>query len=106
MRFECDCCGACCQAFPIFASSEDAVREPRIAAETRLLPEHLQQPTWRYQLHPLPFLQTCGFLDEDNRCGIYSTRPDVCRNFAAGNPQCQDARARKGLPPLQGGSEP
>jgi len=23
----------------------------------------------------------CAFLDENNRCKIYNTRPDVCRNY-------------------------
>src|SRR5262249_33577149 len=37
--YECDGCGACCRTFPIFASSADAAREPRIAAEGRKLPQ-------------------------------------------------------------------
>jgi Fe-S-cluster containining protein len=98
--YECDGCGVCCGAFPIFASKMDADREPRIVAETRLLPRSLAQPGWSRQLFPLPFLETCGFLDKAKRCTIYATRPDVCREFAAGGPQCQQARAGAGLAPL------
>ena len=63
-------------------------------------PDHLTTPTWRFQLYPLPFQETCSFLDDQSRCTIYSTRPDVCRDFSAGGDQCQTARIRNGLPPL------
>ncbi len=99
--YECDCCGACCGSYFIFASAEDARREPRIIAEARQLPASQATPEYQYHLYPLPFLEACGFLGEDRRCSIYETRPDVCRQFAAGDHQCQLARERKGLPPLQ-----
>jgi Fe-S-cluster containining protein len=99
--YECDGCGACCSAYLIFASESDAVREPRIADEGRKLADHLATPTWAYQIFPLPFHETCCFLGEDARCTIYSTRPDVCRAFAAGDDPCQNARRRAGLPPLE-----
>jgi Fe-S-cluster containining protein len=97
---ECDGCGACCRTFPIFAADADANRERRIAAEGRSLPSHLATERWRFQLFPLPFHDTCCFLDAGSRCTIYPTRPDVCREFAAGGEQCQAARSRIGLPPL------
>ncbi len=100
-EYECDGCGACCSgAFPIFVSKMDADREPRVAAETRLLPRSLAQPGWSRQLFPLPFLETCGFLDQAKRCTIYQTRPQVCRDFPAGGVQCQQARAKMGQLPL------
>jgi hypothetical protein len=49
---------------------------------------------------PPPFHETCCFPDEAARCTIYASRPAVCGALAAGGPQCQDARARAGLPPL------
>lgn len=98
--YECDGCGACCQTFPIFAAEADTVREPRIAQESRKLPDSLGSPSWRYQLYPLPFHQSCCFLDHDQRCTIYPTRPDVCRKFEAGSQQCHEARERLGIAPL------
>jgi hypothetical protein len=98
--YECDGCGACCGAFHIFASDSDVEREPRIARHARRLPASQETAEWKYQLFPLPFLQACDFLDADNRCEIYATRPDVCRAFAAGGNQCQLARERRGLPVL------
>jgi Fe-S-cluster containining protein len=99
--YECDCCGACCQTFPIFASDADAQREPRIADEGRRLPPSLMSDQWHYRLFPLPFLDACCFLGDDKRCTVYATRPDVCRRFTAGEDQCQAARQRRGLPPLE-----
>jgi Fe-S-cluster containining protein len=99
--YECDGCGVCCRSYLIFASEADATREPRIADEGRKLAEHLATPEWVYQLFPLPFHQACCFIDESARCTIYEGRPDVCRAFAAGGDQCQAARLRAGLPPLE-----
>ena len=84
----------CCRSYLIFASEPDAAREPRIAGEGRRLASHLATPRWTFQLFPLPFHETCCFLDESARCTIYESRPDVCRAFAAGDSQCQDARSR------------
>jgi Fe-S-cluster containining protein len=106
---ECDGCGACCRTFPIFATREDAAREPRLAAESRpVRPPEAQAPAgaWAFQLYPLPFHSACCFLDAENRCGIYATRPQVCRDFPAGGDLCQQARAAEGLPPLPGSMVP
>lgn len=96
-EYTCNSYGACCRTFPIFAAAPDAQREPRIQSEARRLPESLATPEWTYQLFPLPFHETCCFLNGENRCTIYATRPDVCREFAPGSPQCQEARTRRGL---------
>ena len=99
--YECDSCGACCRTFPIFASTSDIEREPRIQMEGRKLPDYLATPDWSVQLYPLPFHETCCFLNSGCHCTIYSSRPDVCRRFAAGSSQCQEARARQQFPQLQ-----
>ena len=98
---ECDGCGACCRTFPIYATSADAAREPRLAAEALPIRGPNAPPdAWALRLYPLPFQDACGFLDVDRRCGIYATRPQVCREFLAGGDLCQQARAAEGLPPL------
>ncbi len=99
--YECDLCGACCKTRPVLVSEEDARREPRILHEGRRLAEHLRTPDWVYRLHPLPFHKACCFLGADERCAIYATRPTPCREFEAGTPDCQEVRARVGLPPLE-----
>lgn len=43
----------------------------------------------------------CTFLDGDNRCSIYPTRPNVCVGMLPGDRQCQDVRNAEGLPRLE-----
>ena len=95
--YDCENCGACCRCFPIFASEADAAREPKIRQETRALEPHLVTKDKAYQMHPLPFLESCAFLKEDQLCRIYATRPEVCRRFEAGSAQCIEARERMGV---------
>ncbi len=95
--YDCMACGACCRCFPIFASATDAQREPRIQRETRKLEDHLVTEDKAYQMYPLPFLEQCAFLKDDQLCQIYETRPAVCRRFEAGSAQCIEARQRKGI---------
>lgn len=95
--YDCENCGACCRCFPIFASEADAARAPAIREEGRKLESYLATEDKAYQLHPLPFLESCAFLKEDQLCRIYKTRPEVCRRFEAGSPQCIEARARVGI---------
>ena len=75
----------------------DAAREPAIRRETREVEPHLASEHKAYQMHPLPFLQQCAFLKEDQLCRIYATRPAVCRRFEAGSDQCKEARERFGI---------
>ena len=93
----CRRCGACCRTFPIFASDEDARREERVRSEALELKPWLKSGRWAWQLHPLPFHERCCFLDEEARCAIYATRPQVCREFEPGSAQCLEARRRAGF---------
>jgi Fe-S-cluster containining protein len=104
--YECDGCAACCGTYAIFASREDAQREPRIAAETQELAAWLETPEWAYRLFPLPFHEACCFLDDEGRCTIYATRPQICREFAAGSEDCQRVRSLRGLAPLAPAQSP
>jgi Fe-S-cluster containining protein len=99
-RYECDLCGACCKTWRVMASAEDAAREPRIVREGKKLPPGTATGYWEYQLFKLPFHEGCCFLGPENKCGIYETRPGVCRGFTAGSDRCQEARAAWGLMPL------
>ena len=60
-----------------------------------------ETPKWSYRLFPLPFHEACCFLDDEARCTIYPTRPQVCREFAAGSEDCQRVRSLRGLAPLE-----
>ena len=98
----CDRCGACCQTFPVLVSIGDAERQPRIREEALQVKPWQRTDEWEFQLHPLPFQRGCIFLGEDNLCSTYESRPAVCRRFAAGSPECLEARSRIGLQPLPG----
>ena len=95
--YDCENCGACCRCFPIFASEADAAREPAIWRETRKVEPHLATEHKAYQMYPLPFLQQCAFLEEDQLCRIYATRPATCRRFEAVSDLCREARIRQGI---------
>ena len=84
-------CGAFCSCFPIFASEADAAREPAIRRETSEIEPHLATEHKAYLMHPLPFLEQCAFLKEDQLCPIYATRLAVCSRFEAGSFQCKEA---------------
>jgi uncharacterized protein len=99
--YDCDECGACCRSFPIFVTDIDVRREPRIAVEAKRLPPGHNLAGWSHQLFPLAFHEQCCFLDGMDRCEIYGSRPQVCRDFEAGDSLCQDARRQHGIPPLE-----
>jgi Fe-S-cluster containining protein len=77
-------CGLCCGGWPIVATDEDARRQPLILDCSRNgQGQHLlNQPGG-----------PCRFLQKDKtglaHCGIYSTRPEVCRRF-----DCQGVQGR------------
>ena len=97
-KYDCTDCGACCQCFPIFASEDDAAKEPKIQEEGIRVDNFLRKSNLvAYRIYPLPFLETCAFLKEDKLCRIYDTRPEVCRKFQPGSDQCIEARRRKGI---------
>jgi hypothetical protein len=86
--FDCDSCGACGKTLPIFAAD----RESRIRRESLPLADHVAKPDYCHRLFPLPFHETCCFLDEESRCTI--TPPD--RTSAGGLPPGASNARRRG----------
>lgn len=96
--YDCESCGACCRCYPIFALEGDALREPQIAKNGIRCDDFLgKKGEVAYRLHPLPFLDACAFLGDDQLCRIYETRPELCRRFEPGSSQCVEARERVGV---------
>lgn len=95
--FDCTDCGACCRCYPIFARESDVRREPEIARVGVKVEQFLGKDETAYRLFPLARGNGCGFLGADQLCGIYETRPEVCRRFSAGSEQCIRARERVGV---------
>ena len=108
-RYECDQCGACCKGtLVVEADCLDFEREPKIKnadpyyrdktiEETR----ELLSDESRVILLAAGENRPCPMLDCNNRCTIYPSRPNNCVAMEAGDDQCQSARSRLGLPPLE-----
>lgn len=107
MRTEYDCadCGLCCTNYggTLFFYEEDFARweqesEQNILRRLPVLNENgwasgWRSPQTRKEEADCPFLAT----EEGYRCGIYATRPLVCRHFANGGSACRELRAKHGL---------
>ena len=98
-RYECDGCGECCRFKLVDVFEVDVLREPRVGEQMSTL----REPGLDGEIGYLNCGSggRCCFLDRENRCGIYPTRPIVCVLFPAGGDQCQEVRHVAGLPPLE-----
>ena len=97
--YECDGCGVCCRTKLVDVFEEDLLREPRVGPQM----QPLREPGLDGEIGYLNCLDggACSFLDGENRCGIYPTRPVVCVLFPAGSEECQEARQTFGLSRLE-----
>ncbi len=110
-RYDCDQCGSCCNGHLLVEAYElDALREPRLlSAEVRVSMQELLAQDLMCELENEGRClvisggpdKPCKFLDSDNRCAIYPTRPNVCVGMLPGDRQCQEARSAEGLSPLK-----
>lgn len=103
--YDCDHCGACCEGpFIIEADELDVMREPRLLdADPHHRGKTVEQMLEDMQ-EGMAVILGCGgpcAFHADSRCSIYPTRPNCCVGLQPGDEQCQEARACKGLPPLE-----
>ncbi len=108
-RYECDCCGACCQGHLIVETDIiDMLREPKLAeadphyagkSPAQVL-EILHEEIGKAVVIACGTNRPCPFLNSECRCSIYPTRPNDCVAMQAGDEQCQRAREAAGLEPL------
>ena len=110
LNHECDQCGACCKGrLLVEAYALDLRREPKllqasIGSWTAEMPMQTAMEELDQEGKCIIIAggeNACRFLSEDNRCGIYPTRPNVCVAMRAGDEQCQESRETAGLPPLE-----
>jgi hypothetical protein len=110
MTPECQRCGACCHGLDVLLTGAEAdyfESDSRRLALTVLYPRVGATALRFMRRHPdadrcVTLLGTLG----NCRCGIYTHRPLLCREFQAGSEDCQTARRRLGLSaeePLQRG---
>ena len=97
--YECDGCGACCRTKLVDVFEENLLREQKLGPQM----QPLREPGLDGEIGYLTGLSggACPFLNGDNRCGIYPTRPVVYVFFPAGSDDCQEARQTFGLPSLE-----
>jgi len=92
----CQGCGACCSYssnWPRFTTEEDAALDR--------IPQNLvneKQSGMRCDGNRCSALS--GQIGEATSCLIYADRPEVCRICLPGDPECNMARKRHGLPAL------
>ena len=121
MTYDCRSCGACCvgdmddgYGYGFATVSTDDVKRMSRAVRARLHRDRLTFPAWATEEgegaeHQLStptivtdeFGKSCAFLrgtpGRRVSCGIYETRPDVCRRYKPGGIGCRTARAELGL---------
>lgn len=97
--YECDGCGACCRTKLVDVFEEDLLREPRLKEPMTVL----REPGIDYEIGFINCITNgaCPFLDPENRCSIYPTRPVACVIFPAGSEDCQAARKALNISPLE-----
>lgn len=89
IAFACHGCGDCCKGSTIILSPFDLARLSARAGES---PRSIVKERCAVLKHPQTNLPTvmletipkCSFLDEANRCTVYSDRPLVCRGYPLG----------------------
>ena len=97
--FKCDQCGMCCQSLFIFIGPEDLQREPRLrkaVSPLKNLPEEQElfgEFSNKYLLSA-GWAIPCPFLDDNNLCTIYETRPENCRNWEPDKNWCRSIRRK------------
>jgi Fe-S-cluster containining protein len=99
---DCRTCGACCYGDTMWvhlvADDDDRLGEERVRRLT-VLTEHGRGFFARSM--KMSGGRCVAFSEKlaDGGCGcsIYQVRPEICRDFAAGSPDCLAARARRGI---------
>lgn len=98
MTLDCTTCGACCVwETPMFAGCT-AADVARLGGRALVLetPEGRAMAT-----EPAVGGHRCralvGFVGAQVACAVYDARPDSCRGFEVGGPDCRRSRARAGM---------
>jgi uncharacterized protein len=99
---DCRACGACCHGdemwVHVMAVDDQRLGEPAVRSLT-VLTRHGRG----YFARSMKMVdgRCVAYRDrlDDGGCGcsIYDVRPDICRDFRAGSPDCHAARRRRGL---------
>lgn len=88
-----DCleCGACCEDNEVLVFEVDRRRFADAGRLDLLKPPYARRTDGKLVLTLLPN-KKCRHIARDNKCGIYSFRPDACRDFPVASECCLYAR--------------
>jgi uncharacterized protein len=93
-KTELDClkCGACCKDNEVVLFKEDVARFQEGGRPDLLKPPFSRRTDGKLVLTLLPKSDRCHHLKRDNKCGIYTIRPDACSSFPVASECCLFAR--------------
>ena len=106
MTHPCQRCGACCATYLVAFHWSEAEDSPVLDARAEQLDPHRLAMRGTYSRTPR-CVALRGDIGGDNACSIYAERPSPCRELVPAwehgqpSPQCDRARTRHGLAPLQ-----
>jgi uncharacterized protein len=91
-RVDCLDCGACCKDNEVQLFPVDITRIEAGGRADLLKPPYSRRRDGKLMLTLLRSNKHCRHLNLDNMCGIYTIRPDACRDFPVGSECCLFAR--------------
>lgn len=90
--FSCDTCskpGHCCKGFGLNTSNNDPLGISMELMQNGLTMFELVQTVEPQEGQRIKHLFRCTMLEPDGRCGIYESRPKLCRDYKPGSdPMC------------------
>lgn len=92
MKLDCLACGACCRDNEVLVERRDAARFKKGGREDLLRPPFSRRRKDGKLVLRLAKSDDCLHLGRDNKCAIYTIRPDACRDFPMGSECCLYAR--------------
>lgn len=103
MSTACLTCGACCTTFRVsfYWGETDDHPGGSVPVELTTPISHHHVAMCGTEKKPVRCIALEGDIGQQVSCRIYPQRSSTCREFTAGEPRCNEARARAGLPSLE-----
>jgi Fe-S-cluster containining protein len=102
--YDCQACGACCihewngSGAYVLLEPDEAARLKRMSLSVVEVAGEMYLGTRAYRGGQRCCVAFRGEVGGFCGCSIYDARPNICRQFEAGEALCREARARLGLP--------
>lgn len=102
MSQACVSCGACCASFRVSFYWGETTAHPQGMVPEALTTAVNQQYVCMKgtEQAPVRCVALVGEVGREVRCSIYTQRSSTCRAFAVGSDECNRARAKFGLAPV------